>query len=75
MEVNSDYMYFQNPSNIDGDCNWIENSNPDSTDFSTYISNPWLFPQGTSNKYQNAFQFNTMITSKTLISPSKSRSQ
>ena len=38
MEVNSDYMYFQNPSSTDGECDWIENSNPDSTDFSTLVS-------------------------------------
>ena len=66
MEVNSNYMYFGNPSSTDGECDWIENSNPDSTDFSTLIDNPWLFPQGTSNKYQNAFQFNTIIPFRSL---------
>ena len=34
--------------------------------FSTFLSNPWLFPQGTSNKYENAFQFNTIIPFKPL---------
>ena len=66
MEVNSDYMYFQNPNSTDGECDWIENSNPDPTDFSTFLTNPWLFPQGTSNKYQNAFQFNTIIPFRSL---------
>ena len=66
MEINSDYMYFQNPSNIEGNCDWIENYYPDSTDFSTPIDNPWLFPLGASNKYQNVFQFNTIIPFKSL---------
>ena len=53
MEVNSDYMYFQNSGNINNDCEWIENPNPDPTDFSTPINKPWLISKGISNKYPN----------------------
>jgi len=66
MEVNSDYMYFQNSGNINDDCEWIENPNPDPTDFSTQINNPWLISQGISNKYPNTFQFHTQIPFRSL---------
>ena len=66
MEINSDFMYILHPNSNDDICELIENSNPDSSDFSTYLTWPYLNSKGTSNKYPDAFEFETKIPFKPL---------